>query len=194
MQIDSKLKKEYEDISKNHRSSLLKIAARSVLGSSVIRVFDRESKEKLLNYLKRINVDDLLQLRDQTDYKSWFETHLSKLSQEIKKTNPNNTNIFPGYKWGHATKILNLYIRGVVEYKRYFRESDAAKIRKWLYVPIDSLVMKKIRDLGYNLPFDKIKDIDTAKKFYEVQELLGQAASAVNVPRIWFDDVWANRD
>jgi hypothetical protein len=186
MKINSKLKKEYDDI--------LKIAARSVLGSSVIRVFNGESKEKLLDYLQKINVDDLLRLRDQTDYKSWFETHLSKLSQEIKKTNPTNTNIFPGYKWGHATKILNLYIREVVEYKRYFRESEAAKIRKWLYVPIDSQVMKKIRALGYTLPFNKIKDIDTAKKFYGVQDLLGRAASAVNVPRIWFDDVWADRD
>lgn len=194
MQTDCRLRKKYEDIGNKHRSSLLKISARSVLGSSVIRVFNGESKPILLNYLERIDINDLLRLKDETDYKSWFKNHLSKLSQEIKKTNPQNTSIYPGYKWGHATKILNLYIREVVEYKRYFRESEAAKIRKWLYVPIDSQVMKKIRALGYTLPFNKIKDIDTAKKFYDVQDLLGRAASAVNVPRIWFDDVWADRE
>ena len=194
MQTDGQLKKEYEDIGKKHRNALLRISARSVLGSSVIRVFNVESKSILLNSLEKINVDDLLRLKDEADYKAWFENNLSNLSQEINKTNPQNTNIYPGYKWGHATKILNLYIREVVEYKRYFTESEAAKIRKWLYVPIDSQVMKKIRALGYTLPFNKIKDIDTAKKFYGVQDLLGRAASAVNVPRIWFDDVWADRD
>jgi hypothetical protein len=61
-------------------------------------------------------------------------------------------------------------------------------------VPIDSQVIKKIRALGCTLPFNKIKDINTAEKFYSVQDLLGRAASAENIPRIWFDDVWADRD
>jgi hypothetical protein len=194
MRIDDKLIKKYKDIGKKHRSSLLKISRRSVLGSSVIRVFDPDSKPIFQKCLEKINVDDLLQLKDQTEYKAWFQNHLSKLSREIRKSNPKNANIYPGYKWGHATKILNLYIREVVEYKHYFRESKAAKIRKWLYMPIDSQVMKEIHALGHTLPFNKIKHIDMAKKFYDVQDLLGQAASAVNVPRIWFDDVWADRE
>lgn len=194
MQTDGKLEKKYKVIGKEHRKSLLKISARSVLGSSVIRVFNSGSKSGLINCLEKINVDDLLRLKDEVNYKAWFQNNLSKLSQEIKKTNPQNKNIYPGYKWGHATKILNLYIREVVEYKRYFRDADAAKIRKWLYVPIDSQVMKMIRKLDYTLKFSKINEIDTADKFYEVQDLLGRAASAVDVPRIWFDDVWADRD
>jgi hypothetical protein len=194
MQNDNRLRKEYLDIGKKHRISLLKISARSVLGSSVIRVFKGESKGRLLKYLVSIDLENLWRLKDEAAYKSWFENHLSKLAQEIKKSNTHNTKIYPGYKWGHATKILNLYIREVVEYKRYFNESKASKIRKWLYVPIDSQVMNMLCKLGHTLPFKKIKDIDTAKKFYDVQDFLGRAASAANVPRIWFDDVWVDRD
>jgi len=43
------------------------------------------------------------------------------------------------------------------------------------------------------LPFKAIKEIDTTEKFYDVQELLGEAAAKVGVPRVWFDDNWGDR-
>ena len=44
-----------------------------------------------------------------------------------------------GYKWGHATKILTLYIREFVLNSRYFTDAQVQAILPWLYVPIDIL-------------------------------------------------------
>jgi len=62
-----------------------------------------------------------------------------------------------------------------------------------LYIPVDSLAIKELKRLGVNLPFNKIKAINTEEKFYDVQEWLGRPASEVDVLRIWFDDMWGDR-
>lgn len=38
-----------------------------------------------------------------------------------------------------------------------------------------------------------IKEIDSAEKFFGVQDSLGEAAKKARVPRIWFDDIWGMR-
>ena len=35
--------------------------------------------------------------------------------------------------------------------------------------------------------------VDSPKKFYGLQDLLGEAAREVGVPRVWFDDAWATK-
>lgn len=194
-ETDQKLENEFIRIRDKHRKALLKISARAVLGPSVIRVFQKGTKLKLKPLLENINVDELLKIETQEDYQHWFEKHLAKVAEEIRIANPRNTTprIYPGYKWGHAAKVLNLFIREVVEFKRYFSDVKATRIRKWLYTPIDSLAIKELKRLDVNLPFSKIKEIDTQEKFYDVQSQLGRPASKVDVPRIWFDDIWGDR-
>jgi hypothetical protein len=82
-----------------------------------------------------------------------------------------------------------------VNYSRYFTDADAARISPWLYSPIDRVVIDRLRKLHGPLPFrlQQIKDIDESEKFYLVQDLLGQAAAKVGVPRVWFDDNWGDR-
>jgi hypothetical protein len=48
--------------------------------------------------------------------------------------------------------------------------------------------------LKMRLPFKRIREIDTAKKFYDVQTALGAAAREAGVPRVWFDDNWSDRE
>ena len=43
------------------------------------------------------------------------------------------------------------------------------------------------------LNFSQIKQIDSRKDFYSVQNILGEAAQKAGVPRIWFDDNWGDR-
>jgi len=191
--VEANLVGEFQRIRDNHERALQKAAARAVLGSSVIRVFASGTKKHLLPVLAAVPVDKLVELNDASEFKSWFEGQLEIVAQEIKQRNPNNSRIYPGYKWGHAAKVLNLYLWEVVLGSRYFTDSEMSRIRPWLYVPIDGLVIRRLRQMGLRLPFAKIKEIDSPEDFYFVQDLLGEAAAQVGVPRIWFDDIWGDR-
>ena len=186
------LVKEFERIRHNHRRAIRHRAARVVLGSSVIRVFERGTKDSLLPILFGIPIDEIAALNDERGFKLWFEGQLDILARDIGRCNPNNTRIYPGYKWGHATKVLTLYIREIVLNSRYFPNSVVERVSPWLYVPIDSAIMKRLRQLDSHPPFARIKGIDSPEKFYEVQDRLGQAAARADVPRIWFDDIWGD--
>jgi hypothetical protein len=188
-----KLAEKFRCIKKLHRKTIQRKHARLTIGSSVGRVLKKDSKEQIWPILEKIPVDEIVQLQGEQDYKNWFEKHLDVLAQKIAETNRGNRRIYPGYKWGHATKILCLYLRSVVMDGEYFPQNYKKKIKYWLYCPIDSQVMNALKKYGVNLPFDKIKGIDKPEKFYDVQDKLKQAASEVGVPRIWFDDVWADR-
>jgi hypothetical protein len=187
------LKKEFRRLKKHHREAIRARLARSTIGSSVGRVLKKDSKKQIWPTLEKIPVDEILRLRSEQDYKKWFEKQLGVLAREIDKTNKRNARIYPGYKWGHATKILCLYLRDVVIYREYFLKNYREKVKYWLYCSIDSQVMSALKRCKVNLPFKKIKDIDTPEKFYDVQDKLKQAASEAGVPRIWFDDNWADR-
>lgn len=190
------LRTEFQRIKREHQKALVKNSARAILGASVIRVFDKGAKDKLRQALERLPIADLTKHRGEEDYRKWFDLSLSKVSKVLKECSPpsERSRIYPGYKWGHAAKVLNLFVREVVENKRYFTSKQAAVIRFWLHVPIDSRVIERLRHLGVNLPFDNIKQICTRRMYYEVQDLLKRAADAESVPRVWFDDVWAMRD
>jgi hypothetical protein len=191
----TRLEQEFIRIKNEHKKALLKTSARVVLGSSVIRVFREGTSDLLRPALENIPVDDLLTINNQEEYKIWFEPHLKKLAEQIKSNNPerDKPNIYPGYQWGHAAKVLNLFLREIVEYKRYFSNKEASRIRQWLYMPIDRIIIERLQKLGIRLPFKQIKGIDTAEKFYSTQDLLNRAARAAETPRIWFDDVWGDR-
>jgi hypothetical protein len=118
---------------------------------------------------------------------------MGKVAEVIKRLNGENPKIFPGYLWGHSTKVLTLYVREIVLNSRYFTDRQVEQMSCWLYTPIDSIIIKRLLDRGAQLSFRSIKQIDTAEKFYSVQELLGEAAAQVGVPRVWFDDNWGDR-
>ena len=187
------LRGEFVRIKRDHKPAMVQTAARAVLGSSVIRVFERETKIHLQRFLVQIPVDEVGRLANQQQYKQWFETHLETLAGEIKGRNPNNSRIFPGYKWGHAAKVLNLFIRDVVLHTRYFPDGVVNRVSPWLYSPVDGIIIGRLQELGQKLPFSRIKEIDCSEKFYQVQDLLADAAKEADIPRVWFDDNWGDR-
>ena len=75
---------EFIRIKKNHLEALRNTSARTVLGSSVIRVFQKGTKDQLVNALLRINVDQLNSIKTQNKFQKWFESELSKLARIIK--------------------------------------------------------------------------------------------------------------
>ena len=188
-----KLEREFERIKLNHRKALKATAARVVLGPSVVRVFQKGTKNRLMPVLARIDIEGLSRRKNQQQFKLWFEKQLDKVSVAVRKANRANSRIYPGYKWGHSTKILTLYIREMILNSRFFNDSQVRRISKWLYTPIDGIAIKRLRKLGVKLPFKNIKEIRTSEMFYWIQDILGEAAKEAGAPRVWFDDNWGDR-
>lgn len=193
MTSEKMLDDEFQRIKNCHRDALRKRATLVVLGPSVTRVYNAGTKRHLEPVLDSISIDELVTLKSQDEFKHWFENELEKIAETIKQSNVNNQRIFPGYKWGHASKILSLQNRELVLCSQYFGADEVTRIAPWLYVPIDSFVMKRVEVLGIKLEFSRINQIDTAAKFYFIQDILGKSAASAGIPRIWFDDVWGDR-
>lgn len=186
------LEAEFARVRREHRSALRMRFARANLGSSVIRVFAKGTKPGLLQVLQSLPVDELPSLNRQ-GFEAWFDAQLERVSKELRKLNAENVRLQPGLKWGHAAKVLALYVRDLVAHSRYFDDRIARRIEPWLYVPVDGIVIRRLRRLGIRFGFSEIRQINSRAKFLRVQECMGAAAAKAGVPRVWFDDNWADR-
>ncbi len=188
------LDKEFHRLKAEHRNALRNTAARAVTGPSVMRVYKSGTKEALMPILAdKIDIDALPHVRNQDAFSHWYDAQLVLVARAINQCNNGNTRISPGVKWGHSTKVLSLFVRDLVLKSDYFSHQQVRKIAGFLHAPIDSIVMRRLRKLNVSLPFSKIKDIDTRKKFYDVQTTLSFAAARAGIPRVWFDDNWGDR-
>ena len=187
------LEQEYRRIAQRHWDAERHFFARVVLASSVMRVFRPGTRPRLFSALLRVELEPLKSLSSHHQFKEYFETELDRLSRVIAKTNKGNTRIYPGYKWGHGTKILCLFLRDVVLHSHYFSTGVAHRVSRLLYTPIDKVVIRRLKALGCVTEFKSIKDIDSPGKYFSVQSALQKAAAAVGIPRIWFDDNWGQR-
>ena len=174
------------------RESIRHWCARAVTGPSVIRVFEKGTKDDLMPALLRVPIEQLPALPDRRAFEAWFEKQLEPVAKTLAKRNARRNSVQPGIKWGHAAKILAIYVRDIVLHSRYFEDEEVERLTPWLFVPVDSKVMERLADLGVELPFHKIKEIATRDHFYVVQNLLGANCKS-GVARVVFDDVWADR-
>jgi hypothetical protein len=192
-EAESKLLEEYHRIEKKHAQALQMYAARVVLGPSVMRVFVAKTMDDIRPLLGNLPVKKVAKLKSQAEYRAWFNANTQVIAESLALKNARNSRVNPGLQWGHATKILALLMRDMVLSSRLFTEVEAERLAPWLYAPIDSIVIKRLRGLRFDPGFKRIKDIDTAEKFYGVQGVLGAVAKKVGVPRVWFDDNWGDR-
>lgn len=193
MNFSANLVNEYRRIKKNHWAAEKSHFVRVVLPGSVMRVFAKNTRPLLIQRIEKVDLKALKRIKTHDDFKKQFELELKRVAAAIKATNERNPRVQPGYKWGHATKILCLYLRDIVLHSHYFSLDTSSRLSHFLYAPIDSVVIGRLRRLGVPVSFKRIKDIDTPNKFYYVQELLQQASDKAGVPAIWFDDNWAQR-
>jgi len=183
---------EFARIKDQHKERMKFVSARDALSPSVTRVFAPGTKEGVLPVLLGIDVDLIPGFDGQDNYRQWFEENLERVAQRIGDLNSEKArpSIYPGYKWGHAAKILNVYVRNVVIYSRYFPDEVVERISHWLYCPIDSYIISRLNSIGCKPPCALIKDVDTAEKFCDTQACLQRAAARCGVPAVWFDDNW----
>lgn len=185
---------EFSRLGESHQTAIRICAARVVLGPSVIRVFKPKTKKDLMQALVKINIDELKDFTNEKAFRCWFERHLEKIKRAILVRNKRNKKIHPGIKWGHAAKVLNLYIREALLHSRYFPDAVVNRVSPWLFIPADGIILRKLKSLGYPQQAGSIKDIGSKKGFYEIQDLLRSAARKAGVPSIWFDDHWGSRE
>ena len=142
--------------------------------------------------LASLPVDDLAGVGSSTAFQAWFVAALGPVADVILAANPpgRSTRVHPGYKWGHATKVLALFVRDLVLFSRYFGDEDADRIATWLYCPVDGIVLDRLRRAGVGPGATLIRELDEPT-FWRIQEVLGAAAAAAEAPRVWFDDVWS---
>lgn len=189
----NQLAKEFLRIKVRHRDAMLARVARGVLGPSVVRVFMAGTKPGLAKALEGVPVDELPKVVRSGTFDDWYEGQLERVASEIRVRNADNPRVLPGLKWGHAAKVLSLFLRDVVENARYFSDRDARTIGRVLHVPVDGIVIERMRSLEVTVPCRQIKAIDTRDLFWQFQKELEAAAKVAGVPRIWFDDNWADR-
>ncbi len=167
-------------------------AAQTCMGPSVIRVFAKGTNEKLRLCLVDVEIYSLRRISDQTSYRRWFDAALDRLVKATEPDNRSNTRVQPGLRWGHCTKILCLFARDIVLHTRLFDDDLVSRLQPFLFVPIDSVVIEALRAVGLRVPARKIKHIDSAEKFFAFQTLIDSVIPK-GTPRVWFDDVWAQR-
>lgn len=189
-QVTEKLVAKFQDLGRGKKEAVVERAAKVVLGPSVVRVFKSKTSGDLVKALKSLDLDALSRCRTQEQFDNFFFDALSKVDAAILEKNRNNSRVGNGHKWGHAAKVLCLYLRDLILYTRYFDDEDTLRLQSFLYMPVDSVVMKHLRARGVRIAAQRIKEIDSEEEFRAIQTLFAEAAKRAHVPRILFDDVW----
>lgn len=189
---DDRIAQEFLRRQRRARLAMRHWAARTATGASVIRVFAQRTRPSLLAQLVRLPVDQLSALHSKKRFERWYELQLHKVARTLQKTNRQNARVQPGLEWGHGTKILSIYLRSLVLHSRYFPDRVVARAMPWLFVPVDSLLIRKLKGCGVRPPYRRIREMASRRDFYFVQDLLAERCPP-GVSRVVFDDTWADR-
>src|SRR5437764_1309744 len=100
---------------RNHREALRKRVARIAFGPSVGRVFKKKCRAHIVKALLRVDVTRLERLGSKAAYERWFRGELFRLARIVDRNNRGNSKIYPGYRWGHSAKILNIFVRDLIQ-------------------------------------------------------------------------------
>ena len=109
--------------------------ARTVLGPSVTRVFVAGTIKDVRPLLEELPLRDVTGLRNESGYKAWFDAKARLVANRLRIRNANNPRVNPGLRWGHATKILALFMREMILNSRLFSDAEAERIAPRLYTP-----------------------------------------------------------
>ena len=185
------LENKFENLDKDRDKHIREKVARLVFGASIVRVFKPGMKEKLIPKLAKIKIEDLKKRKQERIFKKWFQKESRKIAKIIKGDKKKRINVY-----AHAPKILALYCRALFnENCKALSKQEYKRIEKLLFVPIDSYVIRALRNLeGYG----KIKGLKNIKSmadfkrgtFMNIQEILKGASQKTRIPRIVFDYVW----
>lgn len=185
------LEREFLKYSPKSEAQKLSISrvAKVTLGSSVIRTFKSGTKEHLESALKKIDLDSLKLVKSKEQYDAWHLVQLNAVSKALSKTEGNGVKLGKGIKWGHAAKVLNIFIALLVFYSPVFEGyKNIGIIKNYLHAPFDSKVFKKLKELGVKDVPTSIKSIDLVRYRY-LQNVIYSAARNTRVSPFLLDEI-----
>ncbi|MGA2150769.1 MAG: hypothetical protein ABSG44_09825 [Thermodesulfobacteriota bacterium] len=160
------------------------------LDASLIRVFEEKTKDDILSVLVSVPIEDLRKISNESEFKTFYKQQLDRIENAVLRKNARNEKLGKGLKWGHCTKILSIFVREIVLRSRICSNKEVKRLVPLLYVPLDSKVLGKLRGCGLSEVPNRIKDLSTAKQFWNLQELVRKAAKQAGTSAIYLDDVW----
>jgi hypothetical protein len=178
-----------------YKNAVKKRIAKIILGASVIRAFKEGTKTGLLDCLIKIDVDSITLIQTATEYDKWHSQKITAVYNCLLKNNKGKfKDHLEGLKWGHATKVFNLFIGHLYFYSPYFENTKRkSNVNQFLHVPLDSKVFKALRQSDISVP-KSIKTIN-ATLYHNIQESLRLATHKRGVDPLRFDEyAWAQVD
>ena len=166
--------------------------AKIVLGASVIRAFKEKTKSGLFNCLVSLDVDTLATIKTEEEYDKWHYKKITSVYNCLIRTNKSKfKKNQEGLKWGHASKVFNLFIGHLFFYSPYYEKGKRKiKANRFLHVPLDSKVFAVLKQYDISVP-SAIKKME-AKQYRDIQNALRSAARKKRVDPLRFDDyAWA---
>lgn len=187
----------YEGLKKPalYKKAVKKRIVKIILGASVIRAFKEGTKTGLLYCLIKIDVESLTLIQTAAEFDKWHSRKIIAVYNCLLKNNKGKfKDHLEGLKWGHATKIFNLFIGHLYFYSPYFEGvKKKSKVHRFLHVPLDSKVFKALRQSGFDVP-KNIKTIN-ATTYRNIQQSLRLSADRLGVDPLRFDEyAWAEMD
>lgn len=185
-----KLVENFREIKIRQKDSAIKRTALVTLGASLIRVFEKKTKEDLLEVLGSVPIADLRKINSESKFETFYKLQLNRIERAVLKRNAKNKKLGKGLKWGHCTKVLSIFLREIVLRSRIFPDTRVDQLKPFLYAPLDSKVLRRLRKCGLAKVPHKINKLKTARQFWELQESIRKAAKEAGTFAIYLDDVW----
>jgi hypothetical protein len=163
-----------------------------ILGSSVIRALPPKSKPSLMTCLDSIALKQLHEVNSQETFDIWHKKQVSKVEACLVKCNAKSQRFEKDEQlFGHAIKVLNLFMGHLVLNSEYFSQEVKARTKYLLHVPLDSKVFSALKnEPGLNVP-KYIKSL-TPGTYQAIQKKIREFATKANLPSIYLDDyAWA---
>ena len=163
-----------------------------ILGNSVIRVFVKGTKVELIECFSNIPANQITAIQDQAEYDIWHFKQVQAVYKCLCSVRGNIGRLgHTGLLYGHATKLFNLFIGHLIFYSPYFNNNAVKKVKKFLHVPLDKKVFDALKVCSIENVPPSIKEL-TEESYYNLQEVIRNAASAYNIPPLYFDEYgWA---
>ena len=151
-----------DNLKKQEAEAIVKGFAGMAYIPSIGRVLKRGGVDKFINLMSE-NVEKLERINDQAGFDAFHDQVVSLISKEIKTIRGEE----PSY--GQAQKPLNVFLKVFVDWANKPTPEEAMTLRPFLHVPLDSIVMKAIKD---NFPSDY--SLHVVQEYDRIRELFGR--------------------
>lgn len=104
----------------------------SAVGASAVRGQPKNTVKGIREYLGKMNLCRMPK-SDQKDFRRWLDLHTGRIQRKLPTP------------WGIARKALNLFLRSCFYTHDLRRKHGFECVRRWLEVPLDSVVARELR-------------------------------------------------